>query len=87
MCDQRVEARAVLGGEDGGDGAGVGRVGAKAVDGLGRKGDQCARTQQYRRPREAGGVRCEALGPAHPARGPGRRPVAKKKGFSQPGLP
>ena len=40
--DQRVEGRAVLGGEDAGDGAVVGRVGAEAVDGFGREGDEAA---------------------------------------------
>ena len=42
MRDQRVEARAVLGGVDAGDGLGAGRIGAEAVDGLGREGHQAA---------------------------------------------
>ena len=40
--DERVEARATLGFEHRGDGAVVGRVGAQAVNGLGREGDKPA---------------------------------------------
>jgi hypothetical protein len=40
MADQRIELRAPLGLVDTGDGGGVGRVGGKPVDGLGREGDR-----------------------------------------------
>ncbi len=43
--DERIEARAPLGGEDRGDGRRVGRVGAEAVHRLGRKGDEAPRAQ------------------------------------------
>ena len=46
MHDQWVEARPALGGEDSGDGALVGRVGAEAVDRLGRERDELAAAQQ-----------------------------------------
>ena len=49
MRDQRVEARPPLGGVDPGDRARVGRVGAEAVDRLGREGDEAAVAQQARR--------------------------------------
>ena len=46
MHDQRVEARPALGGEDAGDGALVGRVGAEPVDRLGRERDELSAAQQ-----------------------------------------
>ncbi len=49
MDDQRVEARPVLGREDAGHRPVVGGVGAQAVDGLGREGDQAAGAQQLAR--------------------------------------
>ena len=42
MDDQRVEFGASLGREHAGDGAVVGRIGAEAVDGFGREGDEAA---------------------------------------------
>jgi len=47
MDDQRVEARPALGGEDLGDRLIAGCVGAQAIDGLGRKGDEPARDQGF----------------------------------------
>ena len=49
MGDERVEGRAAFGLVDPRDGAPVGRVGAEAVDGLGRKGDQAAGGEHARR--------------------------------------
>ena len=51
--DERVERRPPLGGEDAGHGAVAPRVGAEAVDGLGRKGDELARAQEARGGAEA----------------------------------
>ena len=51
--DERVERGPPLGGEDAGHGAVAQRVGAEAVDGLGRKGDELARAQEARGGAEA----------------------------------
>ena len=67
MGDQRIEARAALGGVNFGDRARRGGVGAKAVDGLGRKGDESpARKISTARASEASstpssGVACGSL--------------------------
>ena len=42
MDDQRIEQRAALGGKDRGHRLAIGSVGAQAIDGLGREGDQAA---------------------------------------------
>ena len=62
--DQRVEARAVLGGVDLGYGLRVGRVGAEAVDGLGRKRDEAACAQDRGGPGQPGTVGGQSLGRA-----------------------
>ena len=49
MGDERVEGRAAFGLVDPRDGAPVGRVGAEAIDGLGREGDQAAGGEHARR--------------------------------------
>ena len=49
--DQRIEARAALGLVDLEHGVGIGGVGAEAVDGLGREGDELAGAQDARRNR------------------------------------
>lgn len=46
MHDQRVEARAALGGVDGGDGLSIGGIRAKAIDRLRSEGDKLALAQQ-----------------------------------------
>ena len=46
MDDQRVESRSALGHEDLGGGSRIARIGAEAVDRLGREGDEFARMQQ-----------------------------------------
>ena len=48
MHDQRIEARAVLGGKDLGDSGGVERIGAEPVHRLGGKGDDLAPRQGFR---------------------------------------
>ena len=53
MRDQRVEAWPVLGRVDRGHGGGVRGIGAEAIDGLGREGDELARPEQ-------GGGLCDA---------------------------
>ena len=42
MHDQGIEQGASLGGEDGGNSLAIGGIGAKAVNGLGWKGDKAA---------------------------------------------
>ena len=54
--DQRIERRPALGLVEPRDGARRGRVGAEAVDGLGREGDQAAGGKDARRVRNRGGV-------------------------------
>ena len=54
MGDERVEARALLGLVDARHGFGPRRVGAEAVDGLGREGDEPAVAQEFGRAREPG---------------------------------
>ena len=49
MGDQRIEARPALGLEDAGDGLAIGGVAGKAVDGLGRDGDDVAGLEQRQR--------------------------------------
>ena len=46
MDDERVEARPAFRLEHGGDGAIVGRIGAEAVNRLGREGDEPARAEE-----------------------------------------
>ena len=48
MDDQRIEARAALGGVDARDRFGIGGVGGEAVDGLGRHRDRLAGEDQPR---------------------------------------
>ena len=48
MRDQRIEGRAALGRVEPGDRPAIGRVGAKAVDGFGRKRDQSAGREHAR---------------------------------------
>ena len=80
MDDQRVEGRPALGGEDRRDRAVVAGVGAEAVDGLGREGDERARAQQPGRGGDAAravgkpdgvlgaiGVRARLVAPGTPA--------------------
>ena len=55
--DQRIEARAALGGENRGDRVAVGGVAAEPVDRLGGKGDEAASAQKLRRGRNRA-VRC-----------------------------
>jgi hypothetical protein len=59
VADQRVEMRAALGGEDGGDGAAVGGVGAQAIDGFGAEGDEAAGAEQRRGVGDAGWIGSE----------------------------
>ena len=56
MGDQRIECRPALGLVEARDGAAVGGVGAEAVDGLGRKGDEPAGGKAAHRVRDRGGV-------------------------------
>ncbi len=49
MGDQRIERRPVLGLVDPRDGRGIGGIGAKAIDGLGRERDQPAAGEATRR--------------------------------------
>ena len=56
MGDERVEGRAAFGLVDPRDGAPVGRVGAEAIDGLGRKRDQAAGGEHARRVGDGSGV-------------------------------
>ena len=56
MGDERVETRAAFGAINARHGAGVGCVGAKPVNGLGRKSHQPARAQDFRRRADPGGV-------------------------------
>jgi hypothetical protein len=46
MNDKRVEPRALLGGKYGANSAFVGRIGTKAIDGLGWKSDELATPDQ-----------------------------------------
>jgi hypothetical protein len=57
MGDQRVEARPVLGGVDGGHGGLVRRIGTEAVDRLGREGDKLALQEQGCGRRDTSAVR------------------------------
>ena len=52
MRDQRIEGRPAFGFVEPGDGLAIGRVGAKAVNGLGRKGDEPAGRKAARRVRD-----------------------------------
>jgi hypothetical protein len=54
MGDQGIEGRPALGLVEAGDRGRIGGVGAKAVDGLGRKSDQSARSQRTRCRRHGG---------------------------------
>ena len=56
MGDQRIERRPALGVIEAGDGLPVGRVGAEAVDRLGRERDETARRQHARRIRDGRGI-------------------------------
>ena len=56
MGDERIERRAALGLIEARDGAPVGRVGAEAVDRLGRKRDEAAGGKHARRVRNRCGI-------------------------------
>ncbi len=91
VADQRVEARPILGGEDRGDRTLVGRIGAEAIDGLGRKRDQPAGGDHPRRLGDAGGVGVTEVGRARRVAARVAHvlcggPLTTKCGFSKPGL-
>ena len=94
--DQRVERRAILGGEDAGNRAGVERVGPEPVDGLGGEDDQATGAQPVRgdrdRPRVVTGQDRRAGRPRHagrPGSPMGSRPSAPTcpRPGSRPGRP
>ena len=84
--DEGIEARAVLGGEDCGDGAVIGGVRAEAIDRLGGKGHEPAGAKRFGRGRDVLRRRREDGGGCR-LRAQDQWPRATKLGLAKPDLP
>ena len=81
--DQGIEAGPLLGGVDAGDRLAAGRVGAEAVDGFGRKGDESASADEFRGAVQSGLVGREPG--CHLTKAAAKPPSQRERG--RPGLP